>query len=156
MADKVQIIDRYGILREFNPDATKIVSSNPDIEAGLASIDGRVEQATYLEPYFFHPDQAVQARAANACVFVDVGKLGDYLVNVLASATDVAALSAAAKAVWKRDESGTGSIDYIVDSLQSYKTSIGQAAVSKVMDVLLAHAADDYSRTKLSSLMSSM
>src|SRR5688500_11439051 len=77
MADQVRLSDPHGILQEFNPDGPKMVAAKPDIESDLSRIADRVAKASYLEPYFFHPDPAVQARAAAASVSVDVGKLGD-------------------------------------------------------------------------------
>jgi hypothetical protein len=154
MPDKVRISDPHGILQEFNPDAPKMVEAKPDIAANLARIDGRVEKATYLEPYFFHPDQAVQACVAAACVPIDVGKVGDYLINVLATATHPATLTAAATAVWKREEAGTGGIDGAVDSLRAYLHSIGRPKARQIVELLLKHAPNAQARTELSNAAS--
>lgn len=162
MSDKVRITDPYGILQELNPDAPKMVDSQPDIAAALASIareipddyESRIPKADYLEPYFFHPDQAVQAQAAIASIPVDVCKMGDYLTNVLATATDPATLTAAATAVWKRG-SGTHGIEYAIDSLRAYLHSLGRAKVREIVAILLKHAPNAEARTKFSDEASS-
>ncbi len=148
MPEKLRITDPFGILQELNPDASQMVDAEPDIEANLSRIADRVEKANYLEPYFFHPDEAVQARAASACVPVDVGKLGDYLTNVLATAKDPATLNAAAAAVWKREESGTGGVAYTIDSLRAYLHLLGRANVRRIVDILLRLAPNAEARTK--------
>lgn len=153
---KVRISDPHGILQEFNPDAPKMIDAKPDIEANLARIVGRIEKATYLEPYFFHPDQAIQARAASASVSIDVGKFNDYLINVLATATDPATRKAAAAAVWKRHESKTGSIDSALDSLRAYLHTLGQAKARQIVETLLQSAPNAASRATLSDQASSV
>ena len=155
MPEKIQTTDPYGILQEINPDAPRMVDAKPDIEANLERIADRVEKANYLEPYFFHPDEAVQARAASACVPVDVGKLGDYLTNVLATAKDPVTLNAAAAAIWKREESGTGGVAYTVDSLRAYLHLLGRANVRRIVDILLRQAPNAEARTKFSNEASS-
>lgn len=155
MAEQVLLTDPYGILQELNPDAPKMVDAKPDIEANLSRIADRIEKANYLEPYFFHPDQAVQARAARACIPVDVGKLGDYLTNVLATAKDPVTLNTAAAAVWNREESGTGGVAYAVDSLRAYLHSLGRAKVREIVAIMLKQAPNAEARTRFSDEASS-
>lgn len=150
MTDRVFILDPYGILKEFNPNFAKMTDANPDIEGNLARITDRTEKGTYLEPFFFHPDQGVQARAAIASVELTQSKFSDYLTNVLATATEPTTLKAAATTVWQSDR-----ISGVVDSIRAYLHVIDRVKVRKIVTTLLEHAPDAASRTRLNADASS-
>lgn len=150
MADKVRISDPYGILREFNPNAPAMVDVHPAIEATLSNIADRDAKGIYLEPYFFHPDEAVQSLAATASIELTQSKFSDYLTNVLATATQATTMKAVATIVWQTDR-----MEGVVDALRAYIHTNIRAKARQIINTLLEYAPDDASRMKLKEEASS-
>lgn len=137
MSELVPLNDPHGLLSEFNDDPPTMAEVRPDIAGQIAKISDRVAQGRFLEPYFFHPDPAIQRQAAEASVFVDVSKLTDYLVHLMATGDDVTA-AVAARAIWQRHPCNPG--EYAVESLAYQAERFGRTKARRTAERLLQNA----------------